>query len=286
MVSTTEELLKLLDPPGSCLYHYTRLDTVVAHILPSGRINMNPLAKMRDPRESKELNPVARADSPGSGTTLERTRRFGPLHAKSRGVKEQVKVLALTRDDLSDRDPETAIFGRGFARPRLWEQYADNHRGVCLCFDCEKLVRMLRQELAPGDERIWDGPVVYRDGPIKADAYTFPDSEFDKYSDSEIIDRLITRNKDELFFTKAKDWEIEFEYRLVVPTAGMEPLPVYVRDALRVVMLGELVGKEYTPSIVALLDEPGVKELEIRILRVQWQDGAPYLRDPTAFGYS
>ena len=110
--------------------------------------------------------------------------------------------------------------------------------------------------------------------------------EFDKYSDSEIIDRLITRNKDELFFTKAKDWETEFEYRLVVPTAGMEPLPVYVRDALRVVMLGELVGKEYTPSIVALLDEPGVKELEIRILRVLWQDGAPYLRDPTAFGYS
>src|SRR5437870_12523865 len=104
-VSTTEDLLKVLDPPGSCLYHYTRLDTVVAHILPSGRMQMNPLAKMRDPRESKELNPVAAADPNGSGTTLERTRRFGPLHTKSRGVKEQVKVLALTRDDaLSDRE--------------------------------------------------------------------------------------------------------------------------------------------------------------------------------------
>jgi hypothetical protein len=50
-------------------------------------------------------------------------------------------------------------------------------------------------------------------------------------------------------------------------------------------MLGELVSKEHTPSIVALLDDPSVKKLGIQILRVQWQDGAPYLRDPTAFGY-
>jgi hypothetical protein len=56
-VNTSDDLLKLLDPPGSCRYHYTRLCKVVEHILPSGRIKMNPFSKMRDPRESKELNP-------------------------------------------------------------------------------------------------------------------------------------------------------------------------------------------------------------------------------------
>src|SRR6266487_7145354 len=198
-------------------------------------MKMNPLAKMRDPRESKELNPV------GSGpTTLEGTKKFAPLHAKSRQAKEQVKVLSLTRDDLRDGDAESAIFGRGFAHPRLWEQYADNHRGICLCFDREKLIRMVSEEVVRRGERLFHGPVVYRDGPIKAEAYTFPMSDFEAgYSNAKIIDRLITRNMDELFFTKVEDWKTEFEYRFVVPTAGMKPLLVYVRDALRSVMLGE-----------------------------------------------
>ena len=67
-LGTPETLLKLLDPPGSCLYHYTGLSMVVEHILPSGRMIMNPFSKMRDPRESKALNPVGAVDPPGSAT--------------------------------------------------------------------------------------------------------------------------------------------------------------------------------------------------------------------------
>ena len=110
-MNTSEDLLKLLDPPGSCLYHYTRLCTVVERILPSGRIKMNPFSRMRDPRESKELNPVGAAGPAGS--TLEGTRRFPAIHAKSRRVKNQVKVLSLTRDDLGERDEESATPGSG-----------------------------------------------------------------------------------------------------------------------------------------------------------------------------
>lgn len=92
-MSTTEDLLKVLDPPGSCLYHYTRLDTVVAHILPSGRMHMNSLAKMRDPRESKELNPVAR--SLASDRALERS-ALAPLQpVEQRAVPaDRVRFLA------------------------------------------------------------------------------------------------------------------------------------------------------------------------------------------------
>ncbi len=64
-MNTSETLLKLLDPPGSCLYHYTRLCIAVEHILPTGRMKLptgrmklNPFSKIRDPRASKDLNPV------------------------------------------------------------------------------------------------------------------------------------------------------------------------------------------------------------------------------------
>jgi hypothetical protein len=283
-VTGPDTLIEILDPVGSCLYHYTTLEKVIEHILPNGQMIMNPFSKMRDPRESKALNPVGAADPNGSAT-LEATRRFAAIHKKSRQVKDQVKVLSLTRDDSANRDPETAIFGRGFAHPRLWEQYADKHRGICLCFDKEKLTRTLLTKLAKHGKPE-HGEVIYRDGPIEATAYTFPLAEIDTYQDDVIIDRLIRAGMTELFFTKTKDWETEAEYRFVVPTRGLEPLLAYVRDALRAVILGELASEHYKPSIVSLLEQPGVKELNVRILRVLWGDGVPFLRDPVAPGYS
>ncbi len=89
-----------------------------------------------------------------------------------------------------------------------------------------------------------------------------------------------------MFFTKVKDWESESEYRFAVPTVGTKPLLVYVRDALWAMMLAELLSEHYTPSIVTLLEQPGVKELDVKILRVSWQDGGQFLRDQTAPGYS
>lgn len=285
-MSTTSELLPLLDDLGSVLYHYTRLEAVVEDILPSGRMKMNPFAKMRDPRESKDLRPQMRADGRGIWTARN-MRRFASVLQKSVDVKKQVKVLSLTEDDVSVRpNQEEAIFGRGFAHPRLWEQYADNHRGICLCFDRQTLVKRMRSEVKKHGERMWCDPVAYRDGPIRPEAYTFSEREFEKFSDEEVIDRLITANRHELFFTKVTDWQTEKEFRFVVPSVGTDPLPVYVRDALRVVMLGELTSEHYTPAILALLGKEGVAELNIRVLRLRWQDGSPFLRDPTLIGYS
>jgi Protein of unknown function (DUF2971) len=246
---------------------------------------MNPLVKMRDPRESKDLRPEMRADGRRVWTSRNMV-RFASVLQKSVDVKKQVKVLSLTEDDVSVRPPEEAIFGRGFAHPRLWEQYADNHRGICLCFDRQTLVKRMRREVKKRGERLWYGPVAYRDGPIKPEAYTFSEREFYDYCDEEIIDRLITANRRELFFTKTKDWQTENEFRFVVPSIGTDPLPVFIRDALRVVLLGELTSEHYTPAILALLGKEGVAELNIRVLRLQWQDGAPFLRDPTLIGYS
>jgi hypothetical protein len=148
------------------------------------------------------------------------------------------------------------------------------------------LIELVRSEIERRGERLWYGSICYRDGPIAPEAYTFSERGFEEFDDETIIDRLITANRDELFFTKVKDWETEKEFRFVVPTSDREPLAVYVRDALRVVMLGEHVSEHYTPALRALLTAEGVANLGIRLLRVKWQDGAPFLRDSTRLGYS
>ncbi|MGH9918018.1 MAG: DUF2971 domain-containing protein [Nitrososphaerales archaeon] len=283
MDDTSEELLESLGEPGLSLYHYTTLQAAVEHILPSGRIMMNPFSKMRDPRESKFLNPVGANDPQGSAT-LDSTRRFTAIYEKACAVKDLVKVFSLTRDDLSRREHDVAVFGRGFAHPRLWEQYADRHRGVCLCFDKEKLAGVMLTKLAKHAE-LEHGEVVYRDGPIDPQAYTFSLADTERYTNEEIVDRMIRAGMHELFFTKVKDWEAEVEYRFVVPTRDTKPLYVPARGALRAVMLGEETSEHYTPAILRILEEPGTREIGIRVLRVRWGDGAPFLRDPTRPGY-
>ena len=57
----------------------------------------------------------------------------------------------------------------------LWEQYADSHRGICLCFDKEKLTAMLIKELSRHGDPVHD-EVAYRDGPITPSAYTFSET--------------------------------------------------------------------------------------------------------------
>ncbi len=134
---------------------------------------------------------------------------------------------------------------------------------------------MLTTELATHGKP-WHGEVIYRDGPIEPNAYTFSLAEIDTYSDDEVIDRLIEAGITESFFTKTKDWETEAEYRFVVPTRGMEPLLVYVRDVLRAIILGEFASQHYKPSIMSLLEQPGVKELNDP--QSAWGDGAPFDR--------
>ena len=44
---------------------------------------------------------------------------FAAIHQKSHHVKDEVKVLSLTHDNLTGPGPDTEIFARGFAHPRL-----------------------------------------------------------------------------------------------------------------------------------------------------------------------
>lgn len=57
----------------------------------------------------------------------EEIKAFAELVQLGRDLKDRVKVLSMTQDDLRDRDEASAIFGRGFAHPRLWEHYAEDH---------------------------------------------------------------------------------------------------------------------------------------------------------------
>jgi Protein of unknown function (DUF2971) len=73
-------------------------------------------------------------------------------------AKAAAKLLSLTAD--ADYGDDTEPFGRGYARASMWQLYGDDHRGVCLAFDRERLLAALRSELADS-ARLFARPVEH-----------------------------------------------------------------------------------------------------------------------------
>jgi hypothetical protein len=74
-------------------------------------------------------------------------------------AKAAARLLSLTAD-ATDYGEETEPFGRGYARASMWQLYGDDHQGVCLAFDRERLLSALRSGLADS-ARIMAKPVQY-----------------------------------------------------------------------------------------------------------------------------
>ena len=112
------------------LYHYTKFDTAINHIIRNGKLLLNTFNKVNDPRESKEW-----------GITYRHCKI--PPDIKSNDIKEinnklrlKWKVLCMVadtnpEDNFSDTEK---VYCRGYSHSRMWNQYSDNHRGACLGF--------------------------------------------------------------------------------------------------------------------------------------------------------
>jgi hypothetical protein len=146
-----------LGAPGERLYHYTSLAAALEHIVPTRKLRLSPFSSMRDPRESRDWRIVGEFGGDRKDDSLrEDTLRWIKFNRELQERKRLMKVLSLTRDDPDRGNRMSVLFGRGFAHPRLWEQYADNHHGVCLCFHLGKLIDELSAGLAPLGRSITD----------------------------------------------------------------------------------------------------------------------------------
>jgi hypothetical protein len=261
-----------LQPPGSFLFHYTRLSTAVEEILLNWSLRMSPFSQMRDPRES-QLLPIEGIVGYVADETRVRDQlaQFAELDRGAKDLKDRVKVLAFTQDDARERDEASAVFGRGYAHPRLWEQYAESHRGICLRIDQAELIKTATHNLRHKGELAHD-PVTYIDADLAPHAREVIMSNFQDRPVAEVLDQHVKTHLHEIFFTKLRDWESEMEYRLILVTDNNEPAYVGIESSLRALVLGERVSDTYLPSIQALC-----RERDIAIYKVRWPYGRPRL---------
>ncbi|MBI4081854.1 MAG: DUF2971 domain-containing protein [Candidatus Lambdaproteobacteria bacterium] len=242
------------------LFHYTSLSIALERILPRMQLQMCPFVKTSDPRENKFWN--FHVTTSGAAVRDDWAVEETAWHLAER-VQADLRVICLTQDKVKD-NAETPIELRGFGLARMWDRYADRHRGVCLAFDRDALSRAVLNSV-PNGTRLWSQPVKYG---LLATNHR-PEWDVDGNAVAEIGEAEIRHHiavyYNRLLFLKSSDWQGEREYRFVYltePSAG--PIYVPLGEAMRAVFIGcELCqgDRPYHPSFKELCRDVPVYEM-------------------------
>lgn len=217
------------------LFHYTKLSTFLEYILPHLAIKFNSIQKTNDPFEnslsiSTICSPpkVSGTDIPGLNQQME----YLLASANSTNILQDFKVLCFSQ---SFKTKDFVTYG--YNMPRMWTQYGNNHKGICIEFDKRKLIRKIQDSFKP----VYFDKVTYRN-----DSNLIDYDNKKTYSD-EYIKELLIKHRKELFFTKHRDWSGEREYRILY--IGQNEYVVFLRNCIKAIYLGLRFNNKYFPLI-------------------------------------
>jgi hypothetical protein len=238
----------------------------------SRRAYMSSFLKLNDPKESGALffslhTRQRGVDLPMLNEVSQSATKFARAHAKA-------LCLTLDHDSAAEFGNLEAMWGRGFSRPRMWAQYADNHRGACLIFDRAALEHAIVASKPPASQ-LWDGPVQYCNPPrIPTAALGQVDMlDYDRVIEvglERAVFEHITTHRQAIFFQKALDWRDELEHRWIIWDNEYSSHSVEFGDALK----GVVVGCDFDVTTYRALCD-ACAEHQILVRRMAWRNGAP-----------
>ncbi|MDQ1749949.1 MAG: hypothetical protein QOE71_1005 [Pseudonocardiales bacterium] len=261
-------------PERPLLYHYTKADTLPL-ILGSGRIRLSSLDAMNDARESRSWHPSVVADD---GLDVSMSDFMNWQTQLDESLRRRAKVACFT----ADRTP-TGPFGgagqfhRGYARARMWDQYAEHHSGACLILDQERLFAHAAEALsAEGDVRF--GAVTYVDRRVgdSNGMLEFRASDL-RRGIAVAAEEYLAAHWQELLLTKNLDWMTEEEQRILfVERGALDSIrDVPMEGSLVAVILGERFDPDSLDAIRDLASTQGVDRDWVG--RCVWFGGSPQI---------
>lgn len=256
------------------VYHYTKARTALDYILRNRSLRFGPYNRTNDPKESKNWQF-------DFGTNEERDLGKYSMKALSEhlssGLKRKTKLACfsmdstpLTGNHLND------IYKRGFCKPRMWAQYAENHTGVCLVFDFKKLSKLVA--LAADKSLLLSGPVEYVNRNMLRRLNSPDDQQYvinidylEQVGKDEYIRAHLATHYHRLFFEKMLDWRDESEWRYVVFSESDDDLIVDIENSLTGIIFGENTQEETIEGIMK-----DTAKLGLRYMGLKWKNCSPW----------
>ncbi len=259
--------------PNKFLYHYTSAATAIDCILKNRTLRLSPYTTTNDPKERKDwLFDFGTCDP---RKDLMRYNREEFSKRLSREFKHKTHLTCFSRDaDSLTGNHLFDIFKRGFCKPRMWDRYADKHRGVCLVFDRERLIEQIDRKIGRRFP-VFLGPVTYKDQGIGYDPdrqeYTVNVDVLEEVGMGKYLLLHLQWYHQSLFFEKMTDWKDENEWRCLTFTDSGEPVDIHFEQSLVGLVFGDETTPENRQQIMNLNHCRGVHHIGLR-----WKNSTPW----------
>lgn len=225
------------------LYHFTSLDTLLKYILPTKTLKSNSLGKMNDPRESH--------DWAFGSVNLPLEELFPGYYSDKTHIDCQLKFGRIVKDRL-----QVVCFSgaqkKGWNNEMMWAHYGDEHKGVCLEFNEEKLIQAIKLSFPNSKFQIRD---VNYERKRKDKPWVHWDSGISH--DDNLTNFLEVLSRD-VIFSKSHFWKLEDEKRLVFLNQR-ESFFIPFGEALTAVHIGLGIPKPLHDEIFKALSATGIK---------------------------
>lgn len=215
------------------------------------------------------MHVVSFADDAAHATKEERAAATIVVRKEAQQLKQRIKVLCLTGD--SDLPFEkVGAFARGYARPRMWQQYGDDHRGACLLLSRHLLTGAMAEKVRTAKVGL-QGPVKYTDTALHNPRGVSSLSRWDRHCDQRVaVEQHVKSNWQHYFFTKLVDWRSEYEHRLVLLGEAGTAEFLDCGRAITAVVLGHDFPREEKSDATAACAAAGVS-----LWQITWDGGYP-----------
>jgi len=215
---SSDSKISVLDDPAvspDLLFHYTRGNTAVEHILGKRKLRLSPMGLTNDPLEFKDWSFVLVGSGlPPNGID---SKHFQSEFELNKVIKERAKLACFTADSEQITSAPNEVLRRGFARSRMWGQYGEENRGVCLVFSKTGFRQQFSALKKVEEDRVYEGPVCYKDFSREAiGARTLNGDKLKEMPIGEYVVGHLDEHYKELFLEKAQDYRDENEYRFIL----------------------------------------------------------------------
>lgn len=255
------------------LYHYTSAKTATEYILKDKQLKLGRYINTNDPKETKTWQFSVRTNEERdlSGYSLaEISERF------TQALKHKTNLACFSQDEALTGDHTRDIYARGFGKSRMWAQYADNHKGVCLVLEKSAIRKAAADQFGDDRFRLYGGPVIYKDRLITevnnpADGFVIDADYLEKLGFDEYVKAHVKSHHKALFFEKVTDWSRENEFRVVVFGEREEELFLNIDGTIVGVLFGTDCTEEDIMKTVA-----GCEAETTQFEQIVWKNCTPW----------
>lgn len=190
------------------IYHYTSKNTAIKYILHSNQVRLAPRSQSFDPIE--KIKKIPSASSYGE-ENHERSKISSQVLHELSGKLGRVKQACFCKNHIDtsnrfniiDKDDDDL----GFLKPRMWDQYGDHYKGICIAFSLSKLKENNRSIVSKDINYI-----SYNE--LKSNTIGFDENRLDFVT----LDDFRSKIEESLLSSltlKHKDYEHENEHRFI-----------------------------------------------------------------------